>query len=365
MGFPAHPRYFPAMPPDATQPEAPPAAPPPAETSPAPARPAHQTSRLHRLLTVGGTILGLFLLYEVVTYFVAYTDDAYVRSDLVAVASQVTGPVIKVHIVDNQEIKKGDLLFNIDPTPFQLIVNQRQAEIDEQKALLSSSQEELSSAKAALQAASSAHTYAQQMQSRYADLAKSQYAPQTELDKANDELRRTAAEMRISEVAIEKAQTGIIAHQAALNRAEAEMATAKWALDRTVVTAPVNGSINNLTLQPGDIANANVPIVGIVDSDAWRIMANYKQYYIRDFRIGATAWVWLDSEPWRFHRAKITGIARGISRDVAPDKLLPYVAPTTDWIRLQRRFPVTIVLVDKPEGFKLYMGADARTIIFP
>ncbi len=350
------------MPPDVSQPaEA--TAPPPAAVPPP--RPEHEASRLHRLLTVGGTILGLFLLYEGVTYFVAYTDDAYVRSDLVAVADQVTGPVIKVHIVDNQEIKKGDLLFTIDPTPFQLIVNQRQAEIDEQKALLSSSKEELSSAKAALQASSSAHTYAMQMQARYADLAKSQYAPQTDLDKANDELRRTAAEMRISEVAIEKAQTSIIAHQAALNRTEAEMATAKWALDRTVVTAPVNGSINNLTLQPGDIANANVPIVGIVDADAWRIMANYKQYYIRDFKIGATAWVWLDSEPWHFHRAKITGIARGISRDVAPDKLLPYVAPTTDWIRLQRRIPVTIVLVDKPEGFKLYMGADARTVIFP
>lgn len=360
------------MPPDITQSQTEPDKPAPAPASvpaevppPAPARPEHEASRLHRLLTVGGTILGLFILYEVVTYFVAYTDDAYVRSDLVAVAAQVTGPVIKVHIVDNQEIKKGDLLFTIDPTPFQLIVNQRQAEIDEQKALLSSSQEELSSAKAALQASSSAHIYAQQMQARYADLAKSQYAPQTDLDKANDELRRTAAEMRISEVAIEKAQTGIIAHQAALNRTEAEMATAKWALDRTVVTAPVNGSINNLTLQPGDIANANVPIVGIVDADAWRIMANYKQYYIRDFKIGATAWVWLDSEPWHFHRAKITGIARGISRDVAPDKLLPYVAPTTDWIRLQRRIPVTIVLVDKPENFKLYMGADARTVIFP
>ena len=48
-----------------------------------------------------------------------------------------------------------------------------------------------------------------------------------------------------------------------------------------------------------------------------------------------------------------------------PVKLLPYVAPTTDWIRLQRRVPVTLTLVDPPPGFKLYMGADARTIIFP
>ena len=53
------------------------------------------------------------------------------------------------------------------------------------------------------------------------------------------------------------------------------------------------------------------------------------------------------------------------SREVGETKLLPYVAPTTDWIRLQRRIPVTITLVDPPPGLKLYMGADARTIIFP
>ena len=60
-----------------------------------------------------------------------------------------------------------------------------------------------------------------------------------------------------------------------------------------------------------------------------------------------------------------TGIARGFSRNPGVDKLLPYVAPTTDWIRLQRRIPVTIVLEDLPPGYKLYMGADARTVIFP
>jgi len=320
---------------------------------------------LRRLLTVGGTILGLFVAYEILVYFVAYTDDAYVRSDLVAVASEVTGPILQVHVVDNQNVKKGDKLFTIDPEPFQLIVNQRQAQIDEQRALLKVSQEELSSSRAALAASTSAHTYARQQQSRYADLAKSEYAPRAELDKANDDLRRTAAEMRISEFAIEKAQNGIVAHQAALNLAMAEMATAQWRLGKTEVVSPTDGAITNLTVRTGDTANANVPIIGIVDAHAWRIMANYKQDYIRSFTIGGEAWVWLDSQPFVFHRAKITGIARGISREVGQEKLLPYVAPTTDWIRLQRRIPVTIVLVDPPVGFKLYMGADARTIIFP
>ncbi|MDB5487247.1 MAG: hypothetical protein JWQ58_962 [Reyranella sp.] len=342
---------------------APPASPPPAASPPA--RPARETSRLHRVITVGGTILALFILYEVFTSFVAFTDDAYVRSDLVAVAPQVTGQIIEVHVVDNQEVKIGDRLFTIDPVPFQLVVNQWKAQIDRATAQVKVAQEELALAQAALQVSTSSHTYAVQEQSRYSDLAKRQFAPIAELDRANDELRRSQAEMTISTVAIAKAQTDIGAHQASLELAQAQLASAQWNLDRTVVHAPNNGPITNLTVRKGDMATINVPIIGIVDSDAWRIMANYKQYYIRDFKVGDTAWVWLDSAPWHFHKARITGIARGFSRDPGIDKLLPYVAPTTDWIRLQRRIPVTIVLEDLPPGFKLYMGADARTVIFP
>jgi multidrug efflux system membrane fusion protein len=361
------------MPPDVTEPE-----PSKADRASAPAVPPLEPqavvsdpkadqgpTRLRRLAIVGGAILGVFALYQIFVCFVAYTDDAYVRSDLVSVASEVTGRIVQVHVVDNQDVKKGDKLFTIDPEPFQLVVNQRQAQIDEQKALLKVSQEELASAEAALAASTSAHTYAQEEQRRYADLARSAYAPRAELDKANDELRRTTAEMRVSQLAIEKAQSSIVAYRAALNLAMAEMATAQWRRSKTEVSSPADGSITNLTLRAGDMANANVPIIGIVDGGAWRIMANYKQDYIRSFTVGGTAWVWLDSQPWHLHRARITGIARGFSREQGPEKLLPYVAPTTDWIRLQRRIPVTIVLEDPPPDLKLYMGADARTVIFP
>ncbi|TAJ83231.1 HlyD family secretion protein [Reyranella sp.] len=359
----AAPASVPEPAPDPVPNPAPPPA--PASVTPPTGLTKRETSRLHRLLVVGGTLLALFIIWEVFTAYVVYTDDAYVRSDLVALAPEITGRIIAVHVVDNQTVKKGDKLVTIDPVPFQLVVNQTKAQIEQAKALLKSSQEELSTAQAALAASTSANVYAAQEQARYADLARNEYAPRAELDRANDELRRSQAEMTISQIAISKAQTGIVAHQAALEVAIAENATAQWKLDRTQVFAPVNGTITNLTLQPGDTANIDVPMIGIVDADAWRIMANYKQYYIRDFKVGQTAWVWLDSEPWRWHRAKITGIARGISRNPGPDMLLPYVAPTTDWIRLQRRIPVTIVLVDKPDEFKLYMGADARTVIFP
>jgi multidrug efflux system membrane fusion protein len=336
---------------------------------PAPAAPtpisALARSRLRRVVTVGGTLLVLFILWETFTYFIAYTDDAYVRSDLVAVAPEITGRIIAVHVVDNQPVKKGDKLVTIDPVPFQLVVNQYKAEIERETALLKVAQEELDTAKAALAASTSAHTYAVQEQARYSDLAARQYAPVAELDRANNELRRTTAEMTISQVAIQKAQTDIGAHQASIKLAQAEMASAQWNLDRTDVLSPTDGTITNLTLRVGDTGTINVPMIGIVDANAWRIMANYKQYYVRSFEVGGTAWVWLDSDPWHFYRAKITGIARGFSRDPQAPMLLPYVAPTTDWIRLQRRIPVTIVLIDQPPGGKLYMGADARTVIFP
>jgi membrane fusion protein, multidrug efflux system len=348
-------------------PPAQPAPPPQSPPDPAPATPpaSRVASRVRRLVAVVGTILILFVAWEVGTYYIAYTDDAYVRSDLIGVAPEVTGPIISLNVVDNQPIKKGDKIYKIDPTPFQLEVNTRQAQIEEQTALVKVAQEELATAQAALESAKSAHTYAMEQQARFAVLAASNNAPRAELDKADNELRRTAAEKTIAEIAIAKAQTSINVHKAALDVAKAEKATAEWKLDKTDVVAPADGWINNLTVRIGDTATVSIPNVGIVDAHAWRVIANYKEYYIRPFKVEGTAWVWLDSDPWKFRKARITGIARGISRDPQAPMLLPYVAPTTDWIRLQRRIPVTIVLDEPPPGGKLYMGADARTVVFP
>jgi len=349
-------------------PVAPPPAPPASVAAPpAPAAPSASriASRVRRLVAVVGTILVLFVAWEIGTYYIAYTDDAYVRSDLIGVAPEVTGPIIALYVVDNQPIKKGDKIYKIDPTPFQLEVNTRQAQIEEQSALVKVAQEELQTAQAALQSATSAHTYAMEQQARYAVLAASNNAPRAELDRADNDLRRTAAEKTIAEIAIAKARTSINVHKAAFDVATAEKATAEWKLAKTDVVAPADGWINNLTVRIGDTGTVSIPNVGIVDAHAWRVIANYKEYYIRPFAIDGTAWVWLDSAPWKFHKARITGIARGISRDPQAPMLLPYVAPTTDWIRLQRRIPVTIVLEEPPPGGKLYMGADARTFVFP
>jgi membrane fusion protein, multidrug efflux system len=318
-----------------------------------------------RVVIALAAVFMLFLAWEGLTTVVAYTDDAYVRSDLVAYAPQVTGHVIAVHVRDNQTVRKGDRLISIDPVPFQLDVRAQQAALAAANAQQQADQDTAASARNELAEAVAARDLADENQRRAQSLEADAFASRQALDSANEVQRRTHAAVDAADAGVARAERMISMAQASVQKAQAELATAEWRLARTELYAPVDGSINNLTVEVGDTARADEPIIGIVDANAFRIMANYKQAYVRHFSQGGTAWVWLDSHPWHFYRARIEGVARGISRNVGEDKLLPYVAPTTDWIRLQRRFPVTITLVDPPPGNILLMGADARVVIFP
>lgn len=321
--------------------------------------------RRRRVLLVIGTVIAAFLAYEIVTYFVAYTDDAYVRTDLVAVAPEVTGPIISLYIHDNQAVRRGDPLFTIDPVPFRLVVDQKRAEIEEAKAQIVADEHAIAVAQDQYQAATSAVAFARATQARYSSLNASGFMPRQSLDRVTDELQRALDSLAAAQAAIAQAGSVKAMHEGTLGRAQAEMGTAQWRLSKTQVISPTDGRINNLTTRVGDTATVNIPIIGILDAHAWRIIANYKQYYLRGFKPGDGVWVWLDSQPWHLHRAHIGSLGQGISRDPSEAMLLPYVAPTTDWIRLQRRFPVTIFLDEPPPDGQLFMGADARAVIFP
>ena len=318
-----------------------------------------------RLLSVLGGIAAAFGFYEAAISFVAFTDDAFVQSDLVAVAPQVTGQVLAVHVADNQPVARGDRLLSLDPVPFQLLVAGHEAEIEEATAQEAADQAAIALTVDAQASAAATLQYMRDNQRRLAALGRAQDVSRADLERADDGLTRAASASDAAQAGISEARAVADMHRAAKARAIVGMATAQWRLARTEVLAPATGTVTSLTIRPGDSARENVPAIGIVDAGSFRIIANYKQSYIRGLTVGGTAWVWLDSAPWHFHRARIAGIARGISRDPVTGPLLAYVAPTTDWIRLQRRFPVTLTLVDHPSDGTLFMGADARGVIFP
>lgn len=198
---------------------------------------------------------------------------------------------------------------------------------------------------------------------RAASLAPSGAVSKQALDTARSGKEQAAAELQAAEAAVLKASATLQLHEAAVASAHAARMLAEWRLSRTRVVAPVDGHVTHLSVQPGDMVSPGRAAVAIVDAHAWRVVANYKEYYLRHLHPGQEAWVWLDTRPWHFYRARIQGIARGFDREQGDESLVPYVSPTVDWIRLQRRVPVRFALRNAGENDALIMGADARTLV--
>ena len=303
------------------------------------------------------------VLYWASGYVFAYTDDAYVTSDFVNVAPYVSGRIVSVNIVDNQPVTKGMVLAEIDPTPFQLTLHEKEAKKTEAEAQLAVDRDLIASAQAQRDDAAAKERLASDNVRRATPITAAGFYSRQGLDTLTAKEQEAKANLADAETAIAKAQQMMALHQATVATISAEIAVVQWQLEQTKLLAPTDGTITNLMLRVGDQAVENAPLIGLVDAHAWRIFANYKESVIRHMRVGHTAWVWLDAYPWHIHRATIQGIARGISRAQAERKMLPYVEPTTDWIRLERRFPVTLVLQDPDPEVVLHMGSDARALI--
>lgn len=314
------------------------------------------------LLVLAGLVL-IFGLYWGSAYVFAYTDDAYVTSDLVAIAPWITGRIIAVPIVDNETVTKGKLLAKIDPTPFRLSLAQQQAKLVEAEAQLRVDHELIKSAKSARDEAAARARLAQDNLARAQPVAQAGFLSRQALDSATTAAQEAAAGLADAETVVNKERQMQDLHEATVKAITADIGYLQWQLDQTRILAPTDGTITNLSLRVGDQAVANQPLIGLVDAHAWRIIANYKESVIRHMQVGRPARVWLDAYPWHIHHAVIQGIARGISRHDTPNRLLPYVEPTTDWIRLERRFPVTLLLKDPDPDLILHMGSDARSLI--
>lgn len=331
----------------------------------APEPPRQRNPRPHRRRTI--CLLLLFALALVgwwgASYLFAYTDDAFLTSDLVAITPEITGPITVVHVTDNQWVTQGTLLFEIDPVPFRLEVEQARAREAQAQAQLAIDQARLANAQAGEAAAEANTRLATINLGRNMPLRRSGDISAQTLDTSRSTQEQSAARLQAAHAAAQEATATLQLHQVAVASAHAARLLAEWRLSRTNVVASVDGHLTHVTLQPGDMASPSHAAVAIVDAHAWHVLANYKEPYLRHLRPGHEAWVWLDARPWHLYRARIQGIARGISRDQGSQELVPFVSPTVDWIRLERRVPVRMTLVNPPDIDGLFMGTDARTLV--
>jgi len=254
-----------------------------------------------------------------------WTRDGHVRAHIVEVTPRVTGPLIALHVSDNSRVKKGDLLFEIDPQVYQVALDKAEANFAQAKAVLDRAQNE---------------------QHRGRALEKRTPGSLSALNLNN------------LDNAVESASANVKAAQAAVN-------DAKLNLGFTKVYASRDGYITNLHLALGSQVVANQPIVALIDENSFWIEGFFKETDIEQVSLGQAASITLMSYPDSPFKGKVVSIGYGIARQDGStgSYMLPNVNPTFQWVRLAQRLPVKIEVSQLPDDVRLRVGTSASIII--
>ncbi|CAH1655944.1 Multidrug efflux system membrane fusion protein [Hyphomicrobiales bacterium] len=313
--------------------------------------------------TVLGGCLALFLLYELSVVFFAYTGDAYVNSDTVTLSAEIEGPIARLDVHENQVVAKGAPLFTIDPTPYQLAVDESTAAFANAEATLALSRDRLTASQADLASAQASETAARETYNRVSSLARSEFASGQAIDDATRDLAIATARAAAAGADVDVARQTIAVNAASVQQAQATLNRARYQLSKTAVIAPDAGRVAPFTARVGDYLQVGNQVLTVVTDNRRRVVANLSERHLARLRPGQRVWLTLGSQPWVVHAGRVTSVAPGVARSPTAPLTLPYVDPTTDWVRLPRRFPVDIALETWPADLGFYLGADARVLV--
>jgi multidrug resistance efflux pump len=354
-------------------------------------------SRKHLLTAVVVVVAALAVLLKYWDYVLnPWTRDGQIRAEVIQITPRVSGPIVSLPVVDNQFVKAGDLLFEIDPRTYAASLAQAQAQYDmtgdsyqAQEKQIESAQAQTESSRAQIRQAQSAIKAldAQIIKSkaefeRQQDLLPQRATSQKSVDRARASYdisleKREGALASLAQAHASLAQTeanlaenraslGALGDSnAQLRQARAEMEQAALNLEFTRVLAPVDGYVTNLNLRRGSQAVANQPALALVDINSYWVDAYFRETSVGDIHKGDKAIVTLMSYPDKPIDGHVNSIGWGISQQDGSTgfELLPTISPTFEWIRLAQRVPVRIHMDSVPEGVALRVGTTGSVLV--
>ena len=254
-----------------------------------------------------------------------WTRDGQVRTQVIQVTPRVSGMIINIPVTDNQYVKKGDLLFEIDPEQYEVQVAKYKAKLQRSYEVLKGD--------------------------------KIEYARVKKIYK-RDKGAVSQKDLSKKEVNYNKSLSSVDSAKEALN-------AAKLNLTYTKVYAEVNGYVSNINFQIGSQAVANHPILALVDDESYWVFGFFREDAIAGIKVGDEARVTLLAYKDTPLKGKVESIAWGIAHaDGNPgNNLLPSIKPVFQWIRLAQRIPVKVKLDKLPEDVKLRFGLTASVMI--
>ncbi|KDB05807.1 efflux transporter, RND family, MFP subunit [Burkholderia sp. lig30] len=270
------------------------------------------------LLTLIVVVAAALVLWRIINYYMfsPWTRDGHVRADVIQIAPDVSGLITSVRVVDDQPVRKGQVLFVIDQARYTLAARLAEATLDQRRATLAQ--------------------------------AKREYAR-----------NRTLGNLVASEQ-VEESRTRVEQGEAAVEDAQVSLDTARLNLQRTTIVSPVDGYLNDRAPRVGEYVPAGRAVLSVVDQHSFRVDGYFEETKLRGIHIGQPVDITVMGEPkpLRGHVQSIVAAIEDRDRSQSAN-LLPNVNPAFSWVRLAQRIPVRVALDEVPDDFRMIAGRTA------
>jgi multidrug resistance efflux pump len=319
-------------------------------------------------------LLVLLVIVTLIAYYVLsdrytpLTTEAYVQAYVIQVAPRVEGQVVEVYVWEDQAVKKGDLLFEIDRRPFQhrvdLLIAKRVQAV-QQVAELDS---ELSAAKAEDERLIAEESYARVVHGQEQAIYKQDATTDRKYVEAVQRYKAAQAALERSRAQVRKAEQALAARvgeeHALVAEVEAQLASARLDLDWTRVYAQCDGLITDLQLRAGTYTHAGRAAMTLIDTSRWLVVANFRENALTRVREGQPAGVALRGLPGRVLAARVASVGKGVSLGQGvPSGQLPDVKIPASWVPPAQRFQVRLTL-DDPGAVPMRVGMTGSVAIY-
>ncbi len=299
------------------------------------------------------------------------TDNAYVRGDVTAVSSKVSGLIAEVRVADNQEVKAGDILFRLDDRDYRARVDQARAALSARHAAivrldrsLDLQRSSIGEARASVRGAGAEAERSSRELARIGVLRGEGWVTKSRSEEAFASSEKALAGVAGAQAALDAShdQLEVIASQrlqllADVEAAQAELRLAELDLESTIVRAPTNGRIAERQARKGQYVRPGTPLIALVSRSVW-IVANFKETEIRGMRAGQPVSIVVDSQPGRVFAGRVESLSPASGAQFA---LLPPENATGNFTRIVQRIPIRIAVPADQPGFEdLRPGMSAR-----
>jgi membrane fusion protein (multidrug efflux system) len=335
------------------------------------AMPPPPASKRRRNILIG-TVVGVVLLLATVVYYHFFlapyvsTDDAFIDGYVTMISPRVPGQVWKLMVTDNQQVKAGDVLVELDPSDYATSLNlaradltAAQSQLDQAQAQVQVSEAKVAQAQAAVVAAEAENQRATNDLHRYEAVA-SRAVSQSAIDRAQAAARSATADLaearsqtKAAEAGVALSQAGVETAAAGVQQAKARLEQAELNLSYTKVVAPRDGRVTARTVQLGNNVQPGQMLLTLVPTNMW-VVANFKETELNDLRPGQPVELRVDAYPDRKFKGRVDSFQRGTG---ARFSLLPPENAVGNYVKVVQRVPVKIDFDEPlPDGLDIAPG---------